>query len=37
MRQNKNSKIQNRNENIYIIIAWNHANAILLILNVCNT
>ena len=33
MKENKNSKIENRNENIYIIIAWNHTKAILLILS----
>ena len=32
MKQNNNSKIENINKNIYIIIAWNHAKAILLIL-----
>ena len=33
IKQNKNSKIENRNKNIYIIIGGNRAKAILLILS----
>ena len=33
MKQNKNSKIKNRNKIINIIMAWNHAKASFLILS----
>ena len=33
MKRNKNSKIKNRNKIIFLIIAWNHAKAISLILS----